>query len=111
MLDLRCTFLLPAEFSDMNSPSRSLRKHPVLSFIAIFGLATLCTAVIGIAGTYIYLDPQIPKASTFRNVTLEAPLRIYAKDGELLGEFGERRLIPILIEEVPEDFISEILDT
>ena len=111
MLALHCTFLLPAESSDMNSPPRSLRKHPVLSFLAIFGLATVCTVVIGIAGTYIYLDPQIPKASTFRNVTLEAPLRVYAKDGELLGEFGERRLIPIPIEEVPEDFISAILDT
>ena len=67
--------------------------------------------VIGLAGAYIYLDPQIPEASSFRNVKLEAPLRIYAKDGELLGEFGERRLIPVAIEDVPEDFISAILDT
>ena len=95
----------------MNSTQRSTRKHPVLSFLAIFGLATLCTIVIGIAGSYIYLNPQIRNASTFRNVTLEAPLRIYAKDGELLGEFGERRLIPIAIENVPEAFISAILDT
>jgi penicillin-binding protein 1A len=67
--------------------------------------------VIGLAGAYIYLDPQIPEASTFRNVKLEAPLRIYARDGELLGEFGERRLIPVAIEDVPEAFISAVLDT
>lgn len=95
----------------MNSTQRSTRKHPVLSFLAIFGLATLCTIVIGVAGSYIYLNPQIPNASTFRNVTLEAPLRIYARDGELLGEFGERRLIPIALENVPDAFISAILDT
>ena len=65
----------------MNSPKRSARKHPVLRVISIFTLASLCTVVIGIAATYIYLDPQIPEAATFRNVTLEAPLRIYAKDG------------------------------
>lgn len=67
--------------------------------------------VIGLAGAYIYLDPQIPEASTFRNIKLEAPLRIYARDGELLGEFGERRLIPVAIEDVPEAFISAVLDT
>ena len=85
-------------------------QTPVLSFLAIFGLATLCTIVIGVAGSYIYLNPQISNASTFRNVTLEAPLRIYARDGELLGEFGER-LIPIALENVPDAFISAILDT
>ncbi len=95
----------------MNSPKRSARKHPVLRVISIFTLASLCTVVIGIAATYIYLDPQIPEAATFRNVTLEAPLRIYAKDGELIGEFGERRLIPIDLEDVPQDFINAILDT
>jgi penicillin-binding protein 1A len=67
--------------------------------------------VIGVSAAYIYLDPQIPEASTFRNVTLEAPLRIYAREGELIGEFGERRLIPIALEDVPQDFISAILDT
>ena len=90
---------------------RSSRKHPVLRFFAVFGVATLCTMVIGFAGAYIYLDPQIPEASAFRNVKLEAPLRIYASDGELIGEFGERRLIPVAIENVPDAFISAILDT
>ena len=90
-----------AETSDMNSPKRSPRKHPVLRVLSIFALAALCATVIGASAAYIYLDPQIPEASTFRNVTLEAPLRIYAKDGELIGEFGERRLIPIALEDVP----------
>ncbi len=92
----------------MNRPSPKL---PLLRFFAVFGVAALCTMVISLAGAYIYLDPQIPEARSFRNVKLEAPLRIYAKDGELLGEFGERRLIPVAIEDVPEDFISAILDT
>jgi penicillin-binding protein 1A len=64
-----------------------------------------------LAGIYIYLDPQIPKAETFRNVEFQTPLRIYASGGELIGEFGERRLIPISIEDVPPQFINAILDT
>ncbi len=66
---------------------------------------------IGLTGIYIYLDPQIPKAETFRNVELQTPLRIYAHGGELIGEFGERRLVPISIDDVPPQFISAILDT
>ena len=108
MLGLVLRFLLVTDSSQMNRPSPKL---PVLRFFVVFGVAALCTMVIGLAGAYIYLDPQIPEARSFRNVKLEAPLRIYAKDGELLGEFGERRLIPVAIEDVPEDFISAILDT
>lgn len=71
----------------------------------------MCAVAIGLAGIYIYLDPQIPKAETFRNVEFQTPLRIYANGGELIGEFGERRLIPISIEDVPQQFINAILDT
>ena len=98
MLGLDLRFLLVTDSSQMNRPSPKL---PVLRFFVVFGVAALCTMVISLAGAYIYLDPQIPEARSFRNVKLEAPLRIYAKDGELLGEFGERRLIPVAIENVP----------
>ncbi len=74
-------------------------------------LAGLCAAVLSLAGTFLYLDPQIPKPETYRNVKLETPLRIYAKNGELLAEFGERRLIPITLDQVPQHFINALLDT
>ena len=73
--------------------------------------AGLCAAVLSLAGVFLYLDPQTPKAETYRNVQLETPLRIYSEDGALLAEFGERRLIPITLDQVPEDFINALLDT
>ncbi len=75
------------------------------------GLAGLCAAVLSLAGIFLYLDPQIPKPETYRNVKLETPLRVYADDGALLAEFGERRLIPITFDEVPQHFIDALLDT
>lgn len=75
------------------------------------GLAGLCAAVLSLAGIFLYLDPQIPKPETYRNVKLETPLRVFADQGELLAEFGERRLIPITLEEVPQHFIDALLDT
>jgi len=75
------------------------------------GLAGLCAAVLSLAAIYLYLDPQIPAPETYRDVQLETPLRIYAENGELLAEFGERRLIPITIADVPQHFINALLDT
>ena len=74
-------------------------------------LGGLCAAVLSLAGTFLYLDPQVPAAETYRNVQLETPLRIYSKDGALLAEFGERRLIPITLEQVPHHFIRALIDT
>lgn len=75
------------------------------------GLSTLCAAVLSLAGIYLYLDPQIPRPESYRNVQLETPLRVYAKDGELLAEYGERRAIPISLDQVPQHFIDALLDT
>jgi penicillin-binding protein 1A len=74
-------------------------------------LAGLCAAVLSLAGIYLYLDPQIPKAETYRHVRLETPLRVYTADRQLIAEFGERRLIPIELDEVPNLFIRALLDT
>lgn len=73
--------------------------------------AGLCAAVLSLAGVFLYLDPQVPRAETYRNVQLETPLRIYSEDGALLAEYGERRLIPITLDNVPEHFINALLDT
>ncbi|MEZ5552823.1 MAG: PBP1A family penicillin-binding protein [Pseudomonadales bacterium] len=74
-------------------------------------LAGVCATVLSLAGMYLYLDPQIPRAETYRHVKLETPLRVYTADARLIAEFGERRLIPVTLAEVPGHFISALLDT
>jgi penicillin-binding protein 1A len=76
-----------------------------------FTYSAVCGAVLSLAGVYLYLDPQIPRAETYRHVQLETPLRVYSSEGELLAEFGERRRIPISLERVPPLFVRAILDT
>ena len=67
------------------------RRRPFLA-VTSFLVASLCAITIGLAGIYLYLDPQTPAAATYRNVKLQQPLRIYSADGALIAEFGERRL-------------------
>ena len=74
-------------------------------------LGGLCAAVLSLTALFLYLDPQVPKAETYRQVKLETPLRVYAEDGALLAEFGERRLIPVQLQQVPEHFINALLNT
>ena len=75
------------------------------------GFAAVCGTVTILAGVYLYLNPQVPAASTYQNYRHEAPLRIYSADGALLGEFGERRLIPVDLEDVPMDFRNALVNT
>ena len=63
------------------------------------------------ASLFLYLNPQIPAASTYQNVQIETPLRVFGQKGLLLGEFGERRSIPISLDDVPENFINALINT
>lgn len=73
-----------------------------------FGLSS--GIVLVLAAAFLYLNPQVPDASTFRDVKLRAPLRIYSADDKLIQEFGER-LIPITYNQIPTLFIRALLDT
>ncbi len=74
-------------------------------------LAAVCAAVLSLAAAFLYLDPQIPNAAMYRQVKLETPLRVYTADRKLIAEFGERRLIPITLDQVPKLFVQAVLDT
>jgi penicillin-binding protein 1A len=87
------------------------QSRRVIARIMWLALTGLCAAVLSLAGVYLYLDPQVPEAETFRHVKLETPLRVYTADAQLIAEFGERRLIPVTLAEVPPLFVKALLDT
>ena len=76
--------------------------------VLVFFMASL---LVGLSGLFLYLNPQIPDASTYQNVQIETPLRVLGQNGLLLAEFGERRSIPITLNEVPQHFIDAIINT
>ena len=83
----------------VNTTAARLRGRP-LRIMCLFG-AFFCGLVLSLAAAYLYLDPQIPRAETYRQVRLETPLRVFSADGQLMAEFGERRLVPVLLADVP----------
>ena len=82
--------------------SRSLRpiNTPILGLFAGLWLA---------AGVYLYLSPNLPDVETLRDVKLQTPMRVYTREGDLIGQFGEQKRSPLPFAEIPEPFIRALL--
>lgn len=72
---------------------------------------SICALTVVLASFYLYLDPQLPEADTYRHYRYETPLRILTHDGQLIAEFGERRLIPIALNDAPELYLQGVIAT
>jgi len=57
---------------------------------------------ITVAAVYYTIAPTLPDVETLRDVRLQVPLRVYSSDGKLINVFGEKRRIPVRIENVPD---------
>ncbi len=84
-----------------------MNRYLYLGFWLFFTLVT--GAALISAGTYLYLSPKLPNVDALDEIKLQVPLRIYTNDGELIGEFGEKRRTPVNYADVPPKFIAALL--
>ncbi|MDR1075460.1 MAG: penicillin-binding protein 1A [Xanthomonadaceae bacterium] len=70
------------------------------ALIAFMGL--LLVASITVAVLYFSISAKLPDVHALRDIEMQEPLYVYAKDGQLIAIFGENRRYPIKIEDVPE---------
>lgn len=87
------------------------RTRRYLGLIIWLGFSGVCGVVLTLGGVFLYLNPQVPAAATYRHYEPETPLRVFTRDGALMAEFGERRLIPVSLEDVPRHFVDGLLST
>ena len=84
-----------------------------LSRLILAGGAALVTlaALVGFAflATYYYLKPTLPDVATIRQLKLQVPLRVYSRDGLLIGQIGEQRRLPVAYADVPQRVIQAFL--
>ena len=62
-----------------------------------------------LAGVYLYLSPKLPDVETLRDVKLQTPMRVFTREGDLIGQFGEKKRNPLPFEEIPPLFIKALL--
>ncbi len=86
-----------------------LRLSKVVRILGMLALACGLLAVVAGAAVYWHLAPQLPSVETLRDVRLQVPLRVYSADGALLAEFGEKRRVPLTLNQVPETMVQAVL--
>jgi penicillin-binding protein 1A len=72
-------------------------------------LSAAAMLLMGFAGAYQFLAPEIPSADALRSVKTQMPLRIFTVDGRLIAQIGEQRRIPVAWEDIPDVVIDAFL--
>ena len=80
-----------------------------LKWLGVAALAGVLLAGAGVAAIWWFVLPELPPTETLKQVRYQVPLRIYAADGSLIGEFGEKRRQPLSYEEFPPLMVKAIL--
>ncbi len=84
-----------------------MRRISELLLLA-FSMA-FCAGAFGLlmaSAAYVYVADSLPDVATLKTVQLEAPMRVYSRDGRLMAEFGEKRRIPVVYEQIPEQVVQ-----
>ncbi len=91
-----------------------MSKFNIRAFFSniILGLISLGIAAIIGGGILLYfVIVQLPNTEQLKDARLQVPLRIYTSDGQLIGEFGDKRRNPVTLEQIPKLLIRAIIDT
>ncbi|MCG8612644.1 MAG: PBP1A family penicillin-binding protein [Pseudomonadales bacterium] len=77
-------------------------KHSLLKRLGKYALwLSLVASLSLLLGLFLILPSDLPKAERITDIQLQTPLRILSEDGKLIAEYGEKRRIPVLFEDVP----------
>ncbi|GGX97302.1 penicillin-binding protein 1A [Litchfieldella qijiaojingensis] len=66
-------------------------------------------SVLAVVGAALYFAPGLPDVRQLQDFELHTPLRVFTRDGKLIGEFGEERRMPVSFDEIPEDLVQALL--
>ena len=73
-------------------------------FSALFGLIALVIV-------YFSLRSELPSVESLKDLQWQTPMKIYSADGQLMNQFGEKKRIPLTLDEMPKQLINAILAT
>jgi penicillin-binding protein 1A len=81
----------------------------LVTILAASFLSLLLLGSLGTLAAYIYITPRLPEIDTLKDVKLQVPLRVYARGGEVIAEFGEMKRTPLEYKEFPPLLIQAVL--
>lgn len=76
--------------------------------LTIFVSCTLI-GILAAASVIVYFSRDLPDVSTLKDVRLQTPMQIYSSDGKLMSQYGEKRRIPLALEQIPQQMVDAFL--
>jgi penicillin-binding protein 1A len=94
-----------------NGGTALVKKHTgKLFLVAATSLVTIAALVcFAFLATYYYLKPTLPDVAQIRQLKLQLPLRVFSRDGLLIGQIGEQRRLPVKYDQVPRTVVEAFL--
>jgi len=85
-----------------------------VKFVKYLLILAVCCILLGagtVYGLYKYIEPQLPDVNTLKYVRLQTPMQVYSADGELIAQYGEKRRIPLTLQQMPPELIKAFIAT
>nr|WP_194710080.1 penicillin-binding protein 1A [Pseudoalteromonas sp. S16_S37] len=76
-----------------------------------FLIAISVLALLTLISLYYYVKQDIPSVEVLRDVQLQTPMQVFTQDGKLINQFGEKRRIPVKIDDIPKPLLQAFLAT
>ncbi|KGJ89732.1 penicillin-binding protein 1A [Colwellia psychrerythraea] len=74
-------------------------------------LILLILSSIAVYSLYLSMRSELPSVESLKNLHWQTPLQVYSLDGLLISQFGEKKRIPLSLEQVPQQLIDALLAT
>lgn len=68
-------------------------------------------SVAALTALLIHLEANLPSVDMLRDVHLQVPLKVYAADGKLIAEYGEKRRTPLTLAQIPKQLKDAVIAT
>lgn len=82
-----------------------------VKFLLMFAVSCILLGAAMIFGMYKYIEPQLPDVATLKDIRLQTPMQVYSADGELIAQYGEKRRIPLKLEQMPPELVHAFVAT
>lgn len=85
-----------------------------MKFVKYLLILAVCCTLLGagsIYGLYKYIEPQLPDVATLKDVRLQTPMQVFSADNELIAQYGEKRRIPLTLQQIPPLMVKAFIAT
>ena len=81
----------------------------IIKNLFFISISVCILSILSIFGTYLALKPNLPEIKYVDESELQMPLKVYTKDGVLIGEFGEIKRRATSFVDIPNNIKNAFL--